>query len=256
MPGKRHPDSNDITNSTPATHKMSTPAADTFVIINADDLGHSAGINQGIEQCHRCGVLTSASLMVNRAATPLGVEVARRNPRLSVGLHVNVTDEDPDAVDLDDVCWVAAQLQAQYAAFQDLLGRKPSHLDSHHHIHWNSPLTATFQRFAAEHGLQLRHYGQCRYEGGFYGQWEHGITDLTHVQAPYLCELIRSLTPGWHEFACHPGHVTDDLGSIYNIEREEEVRTLVSSDVSDCIRQAGVRLCNFHHLESMRRQAQ
>lgn len=227
---------------------MSTTPTETFVIINADDLGHSAGINRGIEECHRNGVLTSASLMVNRPATRQGVEVALRNPQLSVGLHMNVTDEDPEAVDLDDVSWVAAQLKAQYAAFQDLMGRKPSHLDSHHHIHWNSALTATFQRFAAEHGLHLRHYGKCRYEGGFYGQWEHGITDLTHVQPPYLCELIGNLTPGFHEFACHPGHVTPDLGSIYHIEREEEVRTLTCGVVRDCIRKTGIRLGNFHQI--------
>ena len=39
-----------------------------FLIINADDLGASSGINRGIIECHTRGVLTSTSLMVTGRA--------------------------------------------------------------------------------------------------------------------------------------------------------------------------------------------
>ena len=217
------------------------------VIVNADDLGHAQGINRGIEACYRQGILTSASLMVNRPATPQGVGVARSNSGLSVGLHVNVTDEDPEAVDLDDTAWVERELHAQYDAFLNLMGRPPTHLDSHHHIHWNSSLTDLFRRFAAGKDLPLRHYSGVGYEGGFYGQWEHGVTDLTHVRSDYLGELLGSLRPGVFEVACHPVFVTPDLLSIYSAEREEEVRTLIGDAARKHVRALGIELISFAH---------
>ena len=215
------------------------------VIVNADDLGHSEGPNRGIEEGHRKGIITSTSLMVNRPATPEGVRIAQRNPNLSVGLHTNVTDEDWEQVDLTDIAMVARELRAQYDAFCQMVGRPPTHLDSHHHIHWKSEHTETFQRFAAEHKLPLRHYSPATYIGHFYGQWEHGVTELTPVQEPYLQELLEGFTPGLYELACHPGYVTPDLNSIYSIERETELATLMSPNIRALIDRLGIELINF-----------
>ncbi len=224
---------------------MSEHTSGVRVIVNADDLGHSQGPNRGIEEGHRHGIITSASLMVNRPATAEGVRVAHRNPALSVGLHLNVTDEDWEAVDLADAAWVERELEAQYALFCDLVGRPPTHLDSHHHIHWKSEHTPTFQRFAAEHSLPLRHYSSAEYIGHFYGQWEHGVTELTPVQEPYLQELLEGFTPGLYELACHPGYVTPDLNSLYSIERETELATLQSPVIRVLVDSLGIQLCSF-----------
>lgn len=58
------------------------------LIIAADDFGLSPGVNAGIITAHQDGLLTDASLMVNGAACAEAVELARANPRLSVGLHL------------------------------------------------------------------------------------------------------------------------------------------------------------------------
>jgi hopanoid biosynthesis associated protein HpnK len=58
------------------------------VIFNADDFGRSENINAAVLQAHRRGVLTSASLMIAGEAAASAVEIARRHPRLAVGLHV------------------------------------------------------------------------------------------------------------------------------------------------------------------------
>src|SRR5512146_2453166 len=58
------------------------------LIVNADDFGGSADINQAIIRAHREGILTSASLMVNEPAVDEAVALARENPRLGVGLHL------------------------------------------------------------------------------------------------------------------------------------------------------------------------
>lgn len=60
------------------------------LIINADDFGRSASINQAVIRAHREGMLTTASLMVNEPAFEEAVALARDNPMLGVGLHLTL----------------------------------------------------------------------------------------------------------------------------------------------------------------------
>lgn len=62
------------------------------VVINADDLGLSVLVNEGIEEAVRAGVVTSASLMVNTPGFDDAVRRARAlGGRLGVGLHFTLT---------------------------------------------------------------------------------------------------------------------------------------------------------------------
>lgn len=58
------------------------------LIVNADDFGRNSSTNRAVERAHREGILTSASLMVNERGAETAAEIAKRNPRLAVGLHV------------------------------------------------------------------------------------------------------------------------------------------------------------------------
>jgi chitin disaccharide deacetylase len=60
------------------------------LIVNADDFGRSAAINQAVIRAHREGILTTASLMVNEPACEEAVALARENPGLGVGLHLTL----------------------------------------------------------------------------------------------------------------------------------------------------------------------
>jgi hopanoid biosynthesis associated protein HpnK len=60
------------------------------LIVNADDFGRSASINQAVIRAHREGILTTASLMVNEPACEEAVALARENPELGVGLHLTL----------------------------------------------------------------------------------------------------------------------------------------------------------------------
>jgi len=60
------------------------------LIVNADDFGRSASINQAVIRAHRDGILTCASLMVNETGLDEAVVLARENPRLGVGLHLTL----------------------------------------------------------------------------------------------------------------------------------------------------------------------
>ena len=60
------------------------------LIVNADDFGRSASINEAVIRAHRDGILTTASLMVNEPGFDEAVRLARENPRLGIGLHLTL----------------------------------------------------------------------------------------------------------------------------------------------------------------------
>src|SRR5260221_8043673 len=62
----------------------------SYLIVNADDFGLSAGVNAGIAETHRRGIVTSASLMVRPRAAGAAVELSRGLPGFSVGLHFDL----------------------------------------------------------------------------------------------------------------------------------------------------------------------
>src|SRR6476619_4405845 len=105
------------------------------LIVNADDFGQSAGVTRGILQAHDNGIITSTSLMVRWPAAAEAVVEARSRPRLSVGLHVDLSEwrlsgEEwvpiYQVVPGDDAAAVAAEIGNQLAAFRRLMGRGPT----------------------------------------------------------------------------------------------------------------------------------
>jgi chitin disaccharide deacetylase len=67
-----------------------TRGAPRRLIVNADDFGRSASINQAVIRAHREGILTTASLMMNELACDEAVALAREHPQLGVGLHLTL----------------------------------------------------------------------------------------------------------------------------------------------------------------------
>src|SRR5947209_19016921 len=67
------------------------------LIVNADDLGWTAGVNRGIAEAHRRGIVTSASLLANGSSFDEAVALAQTTPALGVGVHLNLSDGTPIA---------------------------------------------------------------------------------------------------------------------------------------------------------------
>ena len=61
------------------------------VIVNADDLGRTPGINAGTFEAHRRGIVTSATMMVAYPAAAEAGAALDDHPDLGVGLHVQFT---------------------------------------------------------------------------------------------------------------------------------------------------------------------
>src|ERR1051325_10900978 len=64
------------------------------LIVNGDDFGASRGINLGILEAYRSGILTSASLLVNTPWSEEAAALSQNVPEMSVGLHVDLDSEE------------------------------------------------------------------------------------------------------------------------------------------------------------------
>jgi chitin disaccharide deacetylase len=217
-----------------------------YIVVNGDDLGASPGVNRGIAEARRRGPLTSASLMVNMSASQEGARLARNLPGLSVGLHANLTDASGRAlVDLETGERCRAVLQRQLDRFQELMGRPPTHLDSHHNLHRNPRLLPYFLELADRYGLPLREHSPIGYLSSFYGQWG-GQTHLEQISVHALVGLLDSETSAdVIELSCHPGYWDRQLRSSYRMEREVELRTLCDPAVQAVLSARQIRLVNF-----------
>ena len=224
------------------------------LIINADDFGASPGINRGIIECHTRGVVTSTSLMVSAPAAGEAARLAADHPDLSVGLHCDLDDllsHDPA-----DSAAVGAEVGRQLDAFRALIGAPPTHVDSHHHVHLQDPFALLFRELVAPIGVPLRGDGRVASIGGFYAQWEWGVTELRYVSVEFLQQLLRDeVGTGWTELSCHPGYVDPDFESVYLREREAEVRTLTDSRIPVTLDELGVRLESYHTFGRVSREA-
>ncbi len=65
------------------------------LIVNADDFGYTTGVNRAIVEAHTRGVVTSSTLMASGHAFAEAAQLAKSNPRLSVGCHVVLIDGEP-----------------------------------------------------------------------------------------------------------------------------------------------------------------
>jgi predicted glycoside hydrolase/deacetylase ChbG (UPF0249 family) len=231
---------------------MAAEVGPRCLIVNADDLGLSPAVNQGIFVAHQRGIVTSATLMVRQAAAPAAATALPTRPGLGVGLHLDLGQWDYAAgewmqaysrCDTESADAVEAECRAQLDLFRRLLGRDPTHLDSHQHVHLSEPAATVAAGIADELGVPLRGR-EVRYEGGFYGQSGRGEKYPEGIEASSLVALIDSLPAGWTEVGCHPaaGPVP---ASSYDSERVVELRTLCDPEVRRAITNCGVVLRSF-----------
>ena len=250
--------------------------AEKRLIVNADDLGRTPGINSGIFEAHSQGLVTSATLMVGFSAAEEAADFWRHNPAIGVGLHVALTggrpllppEEVPSLVDgegrfpakpegLDGAqpVEVMAEVEAQLGRFRALTGRLPTHLDSHHHSHRLPVVCDALVSIAGRYGLPVRNTSaevgeQLRREG-------IATTDIfieeffgNEARLEVLLRILGGLGTGVTELMCHPARVDEALrlDSSYVDEREQELAVLTHPEAIRAIREEGIVLTHFGEL--------
>jgi hopanoid biosynthesis associated protein HpnK len=149
------------------------------LIINADDFGLSPGVNRGIVEAFRSGVLTSATTMVQFEHFDDAVRLARENPELPLGVHLSLLWGRPvsnpalvrSLVDREgrfpntltalagryatgrlSMSAVRAEFRRQIQKFVDA-GLEPTHVDTHKHVHCLTGILECLVSVAAEFGV-------------------------------------------------------------------------------------------------------
>ena len=67
----------------------------TRLVVTADDLGLTEGVNRAVVQAHSDGVVTATSLLAVGTAFDHAVDLLRSHPSLDVGAHLAIVGEDP-----------------------------------------------------------------------------------------------------------------------------------------------------------------
>jgi predicted glycoside hydrolase/deacetylase ChbG (UPF0249 family) len=233
--------------------------SERVLVVNADDFGRSSGVNRGVIRAHQQGVVTSATLMVRWPAAAEAAAYARRSS-LSVGLHLDLgeweyrdgewqaryevlTEETADSV--------AEELSRQLEQLERLVGRPPTHLDSHQHVHREDPARTALLRAGERLGVPVRGITPgIVYSGVFYGQDAEGTPVPDAITVKALVEAIEKLPAGVTELGCHPATETDH-DSTYGAERLQELETLCDPRVLAAIERCGVFLRSFAELNGV-----
>jgi predicted glycoside hydrolase/deacetylase ChbG (UPF0249 family) len=230
-----------------------------YLVVNADDFGQSPGINRGIRTAHEHGIVTSASLMVRWPAAAQAAIYSREHPALDLGLHLDLGEWcygdgtwKPlyEVVPLDDAAAVRDEVGRQLDTFRRLMGKDPTHLDSHQHVHRREPVYSVVLALGRQLGVPVRHHTSLiRYCGDFYGQTADGspLPEILSVEG--FLRILRALPSGATELGCHPGEA-HDLATMYREARAQEVATLCAHAVRAALVSLEIELCTFGQLSS------
>ncbi|MDE3137895.1 MAG: ChbG/HpnK family deacetylase [Acidobacteriota bacterium] len=149
------------------------------MIVNGDDFGYTRGVNAGILEAFRTGILTSTTLMAMGDAFDDAVRIARENPGLGVGCHLVLVGEravaPPESIPTLATAGgrlpgslgrlvgrlalgrvrqadIETELRAQIGRIT-AAGIRPTHVDTHKHTHLYPRVMAAVARVASEFGI-------------------------------------------------------------------------------------------------------
>lgn len=251
------------------------------LIVNADDLGLTAGVNQAVLLGVRRGVISSASLMVNQEGTEAAIQYLRSGLIPRAGIHLCITAgrpvsdpaHIPSLVDEQgffhrpswftrvdpDPRHIVLEFEAQ---IEKVLRRgvTVTHLDTHHHIHHRPVVLEALIVTARSYGLSARHLKpamreEFRRQGvatpdHFCGEWIGPDASVVN-----FFKLVTEAKGHGHrvvEVMTHPGLADDALAarSSYVIERQKELAVLCSRELRTLLDGEGVALSDYSASET------
>lgn len=281
------------------------------LVVNADDLALHPAINEGVFEAHEAGVLRSASMIATGAWADEVVRYVRGHPSLDIGIHLTLLDVTPagdpgpwrDCLDENGLlppsalrrslarllprltrhpAATIAEFDAQIRRVLDL-GLRPTHLDSHNHLHLWPTLFAPVAQLCVDHGIRWIRLPRAPIRRWPRRPWEvdwpvlkgtvirslgrvaaHGLQPGLRTPDHFVglglygpgagparvVQLARALDPGITEWLVHPVRATPTFRAAYpwGSDWGREHGTLCDPAVRDTIAGAGVRLASFGEL--------
>lgn len=253
---------------------MKERAETARVIVHADDFGLHPALNEGVEQGHREGVVTSASLMPLGPAFEDAVQRAQAMPELDLGLHFTLVGLPGFPPTLGTFlsgyvrgAWPARRVADALRGQLDVVRGLPlSHLDSHQHLHTLPGIMRVVCPLAAEYGIRavrlpVEGPAQARVPPARRAQAaalaaiarlsrryiaaaglhtsDHfsGMAVSGHLTAPTLAAYLRNARDGLTEIVCHPGVNNPELSRVFlwGYDWEGETAALCSDEAQTAL---------------------
>jgi len=245
------------------------------IIFNADDFGLSKGVNLGIAEAYKNGVVRSTTMMAGMAGFDHAAALLKENPGLRVGVHLTLTagksiggvyktltdkkgnflklnalTDQINEIDLKEVEQeYEAQIQKVLSAGIDI-----DHFDSHHHTHNLEGIVNVFLKLAKKYHKKVRIYKKELLCGEYADivttdHFDESFYNET-ATSDHLTEIISGCKGDSLEIMCHPAYVDYALYQIssYNIKRVFELNVLTGDEIKNYFAQHNVQICSFSDL--------
>jgi len=255
-----------------------------YLVIRTDDAGMSHSVNMALEKLIASGLPVSVSVMFPTPWYQETVDILKRHPDVSVGIHLTLNSEwknyrwgpvlgrtaVPSLVDADgyffpssealhqnnpDIKHVEAELRAQIDRALHS-GLKIDYVDYHMGTAVRYPeFRDLTERLAKEYGL-----GMSRY----FGETSH---DPQYAAAPAnktdsLLAMVNRLQPQFNLVVTHVGIDNEELGALLDMNtsfplpdmsknRQGELNALTSQRFKDALTARGVKLLTYRQLIAM-----
>ncbi|MGL5886129.1 MAG: ChbG/HpnK family deacetylase [Bombilactobacillus sp.] len=250
------------------------------LLIRADDLGYSKGINYGIYESVKNGIINNVGVMINMPATKHGLDLLQ-GMDIDLGLHTNIcagkplsdpreirsiTDENgffkaskvyrnakADFVDLNEAI---KEIEAQYQRFLKVVGRKPDYFEAH--AIYSANFLKALEIVAAKYDAALLPFN-------------FDLDPVTFKSKTTIVTFMDSMKPNYDPLQtfkraldyskncpentvpmmiCHPGYLDQDImiHSSLTIPRTQEVAFVCDPQTKALVAQEKVKLVRYHEL--------
>jgi len=266
------------------------PPAARLLILNADDFGMCQAENEATIQAIKQGLASSCTLMIPCPWGLHGIHLLQENPDIPFGVHLTAVSEYthyrwgplipaekvPSLVD-EAGCFYSedripefleqvnlAELETEFRTQIEAVlatGLKPTHLDSHCHIHTRrEDIFEMTVHLAGEYRLALRASTGpfiTKLQGQGFPTVDHEVLDSyrieTHNKPFQYHKLLQELPAGLSEWAMHPALGNIELQAITSSwpVRQADFDFLMSEEARDIIREEGIIILSYEPLQKL-----
>lgn len=274
------------------------------LLVNADDFGLNTAVTDGIIEAHQSGIVTSTSIIAAGMAFDYAVREASANQSLGVGVHLTLVEEQPvcdareigtliqrngrlpknyrellSGIGLRNICLehVDRELRAQVDKCFSA-GLKPTHLDSHQHVHALPSVFRIVLGIARDYGIRgirlprdspwrrgafrcngfwhksllcmMARYDAFAFGGERFSTCDRmaGVFDSGDLSEDRLVRILDRVLDGSTELVCHPGK--GDIESMapyahWRYNWQAELKALTSESVKCVVRAKNIELITY-----------
>lgn len=233
------------------------------LVIVADDFGLSSGVNKGIIESIKNGVVTEPSLMVWSLGTKEAIDTIKKIGYGQLGIHITLnnfieTGKYLHLADYEDLLNNTSEkdlremVLAELEEFERSVGKKPTHITSHQHVHTHPKLKACIAEYGGNNGIPVRKvnssemgkvkatdYIFSHIKGSYQEAFDGFLNDLATVEEDKTVEIFL-----------HPGYV-DEIMSKYSSltnDRERDLKLVTDVEFKIRIEKLGFQICNYSNI--------